>query len=112
MKRSALIAVGVIAFDLGVLVVSSHAATDDLKIGKANGLTVSHQVDNASPKLQDVSLAFQKIDLTNTLASCKSKGGKPATQNGVNGCLLPGKGGPTAISDQASGGVTTSFKTH
>jgi hypothetical protein len=113
MKRAALIAAGVIAFDLGVMVVSSHAATDDLKIGKANAVTAPAPAKTPLPaKAEDISLNFLKIDLTNTLATCKAKGGTPATQNGVKGCLLPGKGGAAAISEEARGGYLASYKTH
>jgi len=53
---------------------------------------------------------FMKFDTVNTPQSCMTRGGKTASQNGVQGCLLPGKDGPASISDQGSGGVITSYK--
>jgi hypothetical protein len=98
MKTSTLIAAGAIAiaFDLGVLVVSSQAADD--------------HVPFKNTKAEAVSLNFQKIDLTHTEKMCATNGGKLGAQNGVQGCLLPGKGGPASISDQAAGGTLTSYK--
>jgi hypothetical protein len=115
MNRSALIAAGVIAFDLGVLVVSSHAAPGDplWKSGKANEVTgpVSISISGTSGG-SDLSFNFTKFTTTYTPATCTANGGKPGVQKGVQGCVLPGKGGPAGSSDQGSGGVVTSYKTH
>lgn len=105
MKKSALILVGAIAFDLGVVVATGHAASDGFWQTGVNKQT-DDKTANAAPQ----AYVFMKFDTVNTPQSCMTRGGKTASQNGVQGCLLPGKDGPASISDQGSGGVITSYK--
>ena len=102
MRKTAILIAGAIAFDLGVLVVASHAG-DDLS---ATVKYKAAKIAEAAPQ----SDFFLKFDTVNTPQSCMTRGGKTASQNGVQGCLLPGKDGPASISDQGSGGVITSYK--
>jgi hypothetical protein len=90
MKKSTLILAGAIAFDLGVMVVSSHAAVDTfLKIeifqdGKRIGV-----VDNAD--------------------ACKVKGGKVVMAGAIPQCQLPtknaGAGANKCTARSANGGT-------
>jgi hypothetical protein len=92
MRKTALLIAGAIAFDLGVVVVSSHAAADGfLKLDgiKSDKVTAGASGHKAEVALQD--FHFVKFDAANTPQSCMTDGGKTTTQSGVTGCLLPGK---------------------
>ena len=83
MRKTALLIAGAIAFDLGVLVVSSHAApADHLKQQEL-------KTTPDKPIVPLKSFKFVKFDAVNTSQSCTTKHGTPTTQGGVNGCLLP-----------------------
>lgn len=100
MRKTQLILAAAVAFDLGVLVVASQAASDDyLKYGVDKSSKASPQA-NAT-----ISLNFSKFDAVNTPQSCMTHGGKTTTQNGVQGCLLPGKA--NADANSAFQGVST-----
>jgi hypothetical protein len=114
MRKTALVIAGVLAFGLGGMVVTSHAATDapTPEGGKTNTLTLSQHINPSSPKLLDATVSFAKFTTTYTPATCTANGGKSGVQNGVQGCVLPGKGQPAGISDQGSTGGLSSYKTH
>ena len=78
MRKTALVIAGAIAFDLGVLVVSSHAATDPVIETRPH-----------KPFVALKSFKFMKFDAVNTSKSCATGHGTPTTQGGVKGCLLP-----------------------
>jgi hypothetical protein len=113
MRKTALVVAGAIAFDLGVLVVASHAATDDLKIGKANAVTTpapaktplpAKAEDDFTPMKVKANVAlktfkFIKFDTVNTSKSCMTSHGTPTTQGGVNGCLVPNEDANSAMQD-------------
>ncbi len=79
MKTSAILLAGAVAFDLGTMVVPSHAASDMyMKIHKTSQLPT-----------EQVQFNFIKIDMTNTASVCATKGGKVVPHEGVQQCQLP-----------------------
>jgi hypothetical protein len=87
MRKTALVIAGAIAFDLGVLVASSHAAPPP-------GPGPYMKVDGTAAPAYKANLAlktykFLKFDTVNTSKSCATGHGTPTTQGGVKGCLLP-----------------------
>jgi hypothetical protein len=88
MRKTALVIAGAIAFDLGVLVVSSHAATDPVITTRPH-----------KPFVALKSFKFMKFDAVNTPQSCTTKQGTPTTQGGVKGCLLPADDANSAMQD-------------
>lgn len=88
--KTALVLAGAIAFDLGVLVVASYAATggevvvDDYKYKYKDD-----KVAKAVPQTDE----FLKFGGANTPQSCVTKGDKVTSQNGVPGCLHVRKAG-------------------
>ena len=102
MNKTALVLAGVIAFDLGVMVVAGHAATAPapasgaclkVKLTDCMVTSIAPAAPAKSAPSEQISLNFAKFDAVNTPQSCMDKGGKATTQHGVQGCLLPGKGG-------------------
>ena len=95
MRKTAFLIAGAIAFDLGVLVVASHAATgeDFLKGNKANAkATGSGAPANATEgagggKVSVQDFHFYKIDKVHTSEACMNNGGTPVTNSaGLHAC--------------------------
>lgn len=96
MRKTPLILAGAIAFDLGVMVVSGHAAEPAklpqpapasktavdmfIKVGKA---------ESASLNFSKFKTEYLKIDNVQTRQACKAGGGKVVKQNGAAACQTP-----------------------
>jgi len=108
MKKSVLIAAGAIAFDLGMMVVSAHAAASDdatatlksqlppaqAKI-KAQDSAVQTKLDSHSIKWNLVKDG-KTVGVVGSEDACKTAGGKLGVQSLSSGasqkvCVLPGK---------------------